>query len=53
MGEGGAIGSPAAVINAVADALSPFGVELTSQPLSPQVILDALERARASAEPQR
>ena len=38
MGEGGAIGSPAAVLNAVADALSPFGVELTSLPLTPAVL---------------
>ena len=42
MGEGGAIASPAAVINAVNDALSPLGVTLTNQPLSPQLILEAL-----------
>ena len=42
MGEGGAIGAPAAVINAVNDALAHLGVTLTSQPLSPDVILDAL-----------
>ena len=29
VGEGGAIGAPAAVVNAVADALAPFGVEIT------------------------
>jgi carbon-monoxide dehydrogenase large subunit len=42
MGEGGAIASPAAVVNAIADALSPFGVVLTSQPLSPDAIVAAL-----------
>jgi carbon-monoxide dehydrogenase large subunit len=42
MGEGGAIGAPAAVINAINDALSPFGVELTDQPLSPITIVTAL-----------
>ena len=36
MGEGGAIGAPAAVVNAVADALpAPLGVKLTRQPLTP------------------
>jgi carbon-monoxide dehydrogenase large subunit len=45
MGEGGAIASPAAVVNAVADALSPFGVVLTSQPLSPDAIVTALSGA--------
>ncbi len=35
VGEGGAIGAPPAVVNAVADALSPFGVSLTRLPLTP------------------
>jgi carbon-monoxide dehydrogenase large subunit len=39
VGEGGAIGAPPAVINAVADALAPFGVTITEQPLSPPRIL--------------
>jgi carbon-monoxide dehydrogenase large subunit len=43
VGEGGAIGAPAAVINAVADALSPFGVELTGFPLTPSAIVAALD----------
>ena len=46
MGEGGAIGAPAAVFNAVADALSPFGVTLTRQPLTPDAVLDAIRSAR-------
>ena len=35
VGEGGAIGSPPAVVNAVADAIAPFGVTITRLPLSP------------------
>jgi aerobic carbon-monoxide dehydrogenase large subunit len=46
MGEGGAIASPAALINAVRDALAPFGARLTRQPLTPEVIVDAIEAAK-------
>jgi len=35
LGEGGTIGAPAAVINAVADALRPLGVEVTEMPATP------------------
>lgn len=45
MGEGGAIASPAAVVNAVADALSPLGVEVSGSPLGPKQILDMLASA--------
>jgi carbon-monoxide dehydrogenase large subunit len=38
MGEGGAIGSHAAVANAVADALAPLGVTVTKTPLGPNDI---------------
>jgi carbon-monoxide dehydrogenase large subunit len=48
VGEGGAIGSPPAVVNAVADALSPFGVSATRLPLSPAQIVRLLDRARPS-----
>ena len=41
-GEAGTAGAPAAVMNAINDALSPFGVAVTSQPLTPQKILKAL-----------
>src|SRR5207248_429704 len=43
VGEGGAIGAPPAVVNAVADALSPFGVTITRLPLGPSQILALLE----------
>jgi carbon-monoxide dehydrogenase large subunit len=42
VGEGGAIGAPPAVVNAVADALSPFGIELTDLPLTPNRLFDLL-----------
>ena len=45
VGEGGAIGAPPAVINAVADALSPFGVTITEQPLTPSRIVALLDAA--------
>ncbi|MCW2522386.1 MAG: aldehyde oxidase and xanthine dehydrogenase molybdopterin binding protein [Frankiales bacterium] len=43
MGEGGAICSPAALINAVRDALTPFGAKVNSQPLGPQQVVDLME----------
>ncbi len=43
VGEGGAIGAPPAVVNAVADALSPFGVTVTRLPLSPARIIGLLK----------
>jgi carbon-monoxide dehydrogenase large subunit len=39
VGEGGAIGAPAALVSAIEDALSAFGVELTEQYLPPEVVL--------------
>jgi carbon-monoxide dehydrogenase large subunit len=40
VGEGGAIGAPAAVSSAIEDALRPFGVRLTEQYLPPARILE-------------
>ena len=45
VGEGGAIGAPPAVINAVADALAPFGATITRLPLRPEVILSLIDQA--------
>ena len=42
MGEGGAIGSAPAIFNAVADALAPLGVTVTSQPLGPNDIFELI-----------
>jgi carbon-monoxide dehydrogenase large subunit len=41
-GEGGTIGSPAALVNAVADALAPFGVTVTATPLTPNNVWNLL-----------
>jgi carbon-monoxide dehydrogenase large subunit len=42
VGEGGTIGAPAAVLNAVSDALAPFGVGIFEMPITPQRILQLL-----------
>ena len=42
IGEGGAIGPPAAIANAVNDALAPLGVELLELPITPRRVLAAL-----------
>ncbi|GAA3389128.1 xanthine dehydrogenase family protein molybdopterin-binding subunit [Cryptosporangium minutisporangium] len=47
VGEGGAIGAPPAVVNAVADALAPFGVEVTRLPLGPASVVGLIEAAGA------
>lgn len=48
LGEGGGIGAPAAIVNAINDALSPFGVEINEIPATPQRIRAAL-RAKEKA----
>jgi carbon-monoxide dehydrogenase large subunit len=47
IGEGGAISPPAAIANAVEDALAPWGVRVTRTPLGPSVVLGLLERTGA------
>ena len=51
IGEGGAIAPPAAIANAVNDALRPLGVELLVSPITPQRIVAAIGTARAFAKP--
>ena len=41
-GEAGTAGAPAAVMNAINDALAPFDALVLSQPITPQKILQAL-----------
>jgi aerobic carbon-monoxide dehydrogenase large subunit len=53
MGEGGAIAPPAVIFNAVNDALRDSGAEVNHTPLTPQKVLEALERARREAQPKR
>jgi carbon-monoxide dehydrogenase large subunit len=45
MGEGGAIAPPAAICNAVNDALRKLGVEIKETPLSPRRVLAAIIKA--------
>jgi aerobic carbon-monoxide dehydrogenase large subunit len=52
LGEGGAIGAPAAVVNAINDALSPFGVSIDEFPATPQRIRAALRAASTNARPR-
>lgn len=49
IGEGGAIAPPAAIVNAINDALAPLGAEITECPASPRRILAALRAAKARA----
>jgi carbon-monoxide dehydrogenase large subunit len=47
LGEGGTIGAPAAVLNAVSDALSPFGIGIYEMPITPQRIRQLLRDSRS------
>ena len=49
MGEGGAINPPAAIANAVSDALAPFGISIDRTPITPTSIVEAVEAARGVA----
>jgi aerobic carbon-monoxide dehydrogenase large subunit len=51
MGEGGTIGAPAAVANAVADALAPLGIEINELPATPQRLFRLIEAARPRRKP--
>jgi aerobic carbon-monoxide dehydrogenase large subunit len=49
VGEGGTIGAPAAVLNAVSDALAPFGIAIFEMPITPQRISQLLREAGLKA----
>ncbi|HUG36297.1 MAG TPA: molybdopterin cofactor-binding domain-containing protein, partial [Candidatus Limnocylindrales bacterium] len=49
IGEGGAISPPAAIANAVEDALAPFGVRVRRTPLGPSTVLELIAEAEAAA----
>ena len=49
MGEGGMIGAPAAIANAVSDALAHLGVEIDEIPITPERLLGAIREHRAIA----
>jgi aerobic carbon-monoxide dehydrogenase large subunit len=46
IGEGGAIGPPAAIANAVNDALRPLGTEINQLPITPHRVLEAVLAAQ-------
>lgn len=50
IGEGGAIAPPAAIGNAVNDALKGFGAELLRSPMTPRRVLEAIQSAKQSKE---
>jgi len=45
VGEGGAVAPPAAIANAVADALASFGAEFNTTPIKPEQIVKAARSA--------
>jgi carbon-monoxide dehydrogenase large subunit len=45
MGEGGTIGAPAAIANAISDALSPMGVEIDTLPATPERLFQLVRSA--------
>ena len=45
-GEGGAVGPPAAIANAIADALRPLEVAVNRVPVRPEALLDLIDAAR-------
>lgn len=51
VGEGGNIIGPPTLINAIHDALSPFGVTCLDLPLTPSRLLERIEQARGAAVP--
>jgi carbon-monoxide dehydrogenase large subunit len=51
IGEGGAIAPPAAIANAVNDALRPLHVELLHSPITPRRIVEAILEARDAERP--
>jgi aerobic carbon-monoxide dehydrogenase large subunit len=48
VGESGAIGSPAAIALAIADALAPFGAQVEKFPLTPETVLTMIDAASGS-----
>ncbi len=50
MGEGGTIGAPAAIANAIADALSPFDIDINLLPMTPERIFGLIEQATLKAK---
>jgi aerobic carbon-monoxide dehydrogenase large subunit len=47
MGEGGTIGAPAAVANAISDALAPLGIEIDELPVTPERLFRLIKAAKS------
>jgi carbon-monoxide dehydrogenase large subunit len=47
MGEGGTIGAPAAIANAISDALAPLGIEIDELPVTPERLFRLIQSARS------
>ncbi len=52
MGEGGAISPPAAIANAIRDALAPIGAEVNVTPMTPRRVRAAIVAAAAAGAAQ-
>jgi carbon-monoxide dehydrogenase large subunit len=50
MGEGGTIGAPAAIANAISDALAPLGIEVRELPVTPERLFRLIEAAKSRGE---
>lgn len=53
MGEGGTIGAPAAIANAISDALSHLGIEIDTLPATPERLFRLVEQARGAGSSTR
>ena len=49
LGEGGAVGPPAAIVCAVNDALRPLSAEVCASPMTPRRIFEAIHKAKDAA----
>ena len=47
LGEGGTIGAPAAIANAISDALAPLGIEIVELPVTPDRLFHLLQAAKS------
>jgi len=50
IGESGAIGPPAAIVNAINDAIRPLGAEINQVPATPRRVVEAIAAARRRAK---
>ena len=50
MGEGGTIGAPAAIANAISDALQPLGIEITELPATPERLFQLIKQHQTQSK---